>query len=528
MPAGRPYKPLPSEKILDLKLVDFATSLFEVSETDAEPAEDVAQYYDDPLGFVLHAFVWRHALITKAGPNAYQREILEAFPAAQRYAVRGPHGLGKTTLTAWIVLWFALTREAKGIDWKVATTAGSWHQLTFYLWPEIHKWARRLRPDYQRAVNMEIGKELMQLRLRLQHGEAFGVASNRPELIEGAHATEMMYAFDEAKSIGPSTWDAAEGAFSAGGADAELRAFALATSTPGEPNGRFYDIHHRAQGYEDWTPRHVTLEESIAAGRIAERWAELRQAQWGVDSAIYQNRVLGEFATSDADAIIPLAWVEAAQQRWLDWWAVHKKAFPPLEQIGADIGRGGNDSAFAKRIGHVIAEVEHSKVPDTMEIAGRIKALLDTSPGCIAQIDVNGLGAGVYDRLLEQKLPVHPFNAGGKSPFTDESGQMGFINRRAEVWWRLREMLNPAYQGEPVALPNNDKVTGDLTTPHWRVTSSGNIQVESKEDIYARLRRSTDDGDAIAEAFAPPVLKGKRQFRGAAAGKRGGVGYAVR
>jgi hypothetical protein len=220
----------------------------------------------------------------------------------------------------------------------------------------------------------------MQLRLRLQHGEAFGVASNRPELIEGAHATEMMYAFDEAKSIGPSTWDAAEGAFSAGGADAELRAFALATSTPGEPNGRFYDIHHRAQGYEDWTPRHVTLEESIAAGRIAERWAELRQAQWGVDSAIYQNRVLGEFATSDADAIIPLAWVEAAQQRWLDWWAVHKKAFPPLEQIGADIGRGGNDSAFAKRIGHVIAEVEHSKVPDTMEIAGRIKALLETAP----------------------------------------------------------------------------------------------------------------------------------------------------
>jgi hypothetical protein len=62
-------------------------------------------------------------------------------------AVRGPHGLGKTTVNAIAVLWFALTRDAAGIDWKAATTAGAWRQLEYYLWPEIHKWARRLRWD---------------------------------------------------------------------------------------------------------------------------------------------------------------------------------------------------------------------------------------------------------------------------------------------------------------------------------------------------------------------------------------------
>lgn len=83
--------------------------------------------------------------------------------------------------------------------------------------------------------------------------------------------------------------------------------------------GRFYDIHSRKPGYEDWTVRHVTLGEAIKAGRISPDWAEQRKRQWGEDSAIYQNRVLGEFAASDEDAVVPLAWVEAAVERWHAW-----------------------------------------------------------------------------------------------------------------------------------------------------------------------------------------------------------------
>ena len=63
------------------------------------------------------------------------------------------------------------------------------------------------------------------------------------------------------------TFDAAEGAFSSVGADLDGVGYALAISTPGEPNGRFYDIHARKPGYEDWWVRHVTLAEAIAAGR---------------------------------------------------------------------------------------------------------------------------------------------------------------------------------------------------------------------------------------------------------------------
>lgn len=67
-------------------------------------------------------------------------------------------------------------------------------------------------------------------------------------------------------------------------------------------------------------------------------------------------------------------------------------------------------------------------------------------------------------------------------------------------WWHLREALDPAYEAR-LALPPDDLLVGDLTAPHWRVTSSGRIQVESKDDIKKHLGRSTDDGDAVMQAL---------------------------
>ena len=45
----------------------------------------------------------------------------EWFVAA---AERGPHGVGKTSLAAWVILWFADTRDRARVDWKAITTAG--------------------------------------------------------------------------------------------------------------------------------------------------------------------------------------------------------------------------------------------------------------------------------------------------------------------------------------------------------------------------------------------------------------------
>jgi hypothetical protein len=467
------------------------------------PSGSDTHWLYDPVGFARDAIAWPpgHQL------TSYQAEILAHVPTERRVAVRGPHGLGKSTANALAVLWFAVTRDAAGIDWKCPTTAGAWRQLEHYLWPEIHKWARRLRWDIIGRPPFSERSELLGLHLKLRHGAAFAVASDQPALIEGVHADSVLYIFDESKSIIPGTFDAAEGAFSAARDEGLPEAFALAQSTPGEPGGRFYEIHKRQPGLEDWWVRHVTLAEAIHAGRVSEHWSVQRGRQWGTGSALFHNRVLGEFASADEDGVIPLAWVEQAVDRWRAWDEAGRPDPGGPRVVGVDVARSGADrTVLALRHDWTTAELRRYHLEDTMATTGRVRGILDgwgAKPGsrdARASVDVIGIGAGVVDRLRELHLPVEPFNASEGTKRKDSTGELGFTNVRSAAWWAMRELLDPT-AGQPIALPPDDLLIGDLTAPHWRVLSGGRIQVESKDDIRKRLGRSTDSGDAVIQAY---------------------------
>lgn len=459
----------------------------------------VLAYYADPVGFADDCIDWRG----DDGLTAYQRDVLAAIPERRRVAVRGPHGLGKSTLAAVAVLWFAVTRDAAGVDWKVVTTAGAWRQLIHYLWPEISKWAGRLRWDRIGRDRPFTQHELLTLLLRLGHGEAFPAAASNPALIEGAHADSLLFIYDESKAIAADTFDACEGAFSGTG-----ESYALALSTPGQPAGRFYDIHARKPGYEDWWARHVTLDEAIAAGRISPEWAGQRERQWGRGSALYQNRVLGEFHAGDEDSVIPLSWVEAAIERWRDWVAAGRPEPAGARVVGVDVARFGSDqTVLAVRQGNVVQELRTYSKADTMQTTGKVAALLQGAPHSLAVVDVIGIGAGVVDRLREQGHTVVAFNAGAGTKRRDRLGELGFQGMRAAAWWSLREQLDPAMEPD-IALPDDDELLGDLTAPKWRELSGGKIAIESKDDLRTRIGRSTDKGDAVIQAFEVPSSTG--------------------
>lgn len=477
------------------------------------PTAETDDCLSGPLAFVTQGLTWADG----QGPTDYQREVLRDFPRHRRVCLRSPHSAGKTALAAWIVLWFALSRERMDGDWKAVLTASAWRQLSHYLMPEIRKWAGRV--DWAKIGRGPFDQrtELLALNLKLSRGEAFTAASDKPDLIEGAHADHLLYVFDEAKAIPGPTWDAAEGAL------ASENSMALAISTPGEPHGRFYDIQSRVAGTEDWWVKHITAEQCIAAGRMALDWARDRARQWcgaqplpaegdyestaleGIlglrivqSSAVFANRVLGEFAASEADGIIPLAWVEAANRRWLaledsgDWG--------DFTCAGVDVATSGTDmTVIAMRYGDAIRELRRSSKRDTMETAGAVAGVLQGHGG-EAIVDVIGVGAGVVHRLKEQGKAVRAFNSSERSDAKDRSGELGFVNKRSAAWWHLRELLDPASETQ-IALPPDDLLTGDLTAPHWRDMSAGKIQVEAKDDIRKRLGRSTDDGDAVVMAF---------------------------
>lgn len=462
------------------------------------------KYFDDPV-------LWVHDMILWDGdsPTFYQNQIMAVLPEKKRLSVRGPHGLGKTTIAAWIILWFAITRDEEGLDWKIPTTASAWRQLDKFLWPEIHKWARRLNWEKLGRRPFSSRDELLRLNLKLNTGQAFAVASDEPELIEGAHADHLLYLFDESKAIPAGTWDAAEGAFSGAGAGSVTQAYALSISTPGEPNGRFWEIQMRRPGFEDWYVMHVKLDDAIKAGRINEGWANQRKLQWGEHSAVYQNRVAGEFATSDADGVIPLAWVEAAQDRWRDRYDIDRRkpdgpteTLPAFTCVACDPARSGeNKSTIGLRYGRVLKEIrEIVHQEDTSATTGAVVGIVQ-SQGGYAVIDVVGVGGPIVDRCREQNIPVYAFNAAEKTDQADLTGELGFVNMRSAAWWTLREILDPG-NGWKIELPPSDILTGDLTAPHWKITSGGKIQLESKDDLKKRLGRSTDYADVVVQAFA--------------------------
>jgi len=454
-------------------------------------------YRDDPVGFARDCIAWPPGQALRG----YQAEALTLLATRRRAAIRGPHGPGKTTIAALACLWFAFTRDGDPhADWKIITTAGSWLQLTRYLWPEIHKWARRLRWDRLGRGPLDERTEFLDSSLKLTTGQAFAAASDKPELLEGGHASHLLYVFDEAKAIRDATFDAAEGALMGEG-----EALALALSTPGAPAGRFYAIHARRPGYEDWGVRHITLAENLVAGGILAAEVAQRQAQWGETSAVYQNRVLGEFASQDEASVIPLAWVEAANERWRVLEA-EGFATTALDYVGVDVGLQADRTVQALRVGAVITALRRAPHQDTMATAGTIATIL-RGYGGRAIVDADGIGAGVFHRLREQGLPVVAFHAAGGTDATDRSGELRFVNLRAAAWWALRERLDPT-SGEALALPPDDLLTGDLTAPRWRITSSGKIQIEEKAEIRKRLGRSTDDGDAVVMAFADVLVRG--------------------
>ena len=451
-------------------------------------------YRNAPAAFVRDCLVWHDF----EGPTVYQCAILDCLAHTHRVAVRSPHGAGKTALASWAILWFALTRDGD-IPWKVVCTASAWRQLTKYLMPELHLWTRRL--NWQRIGRLPLGREeLLALSLKLSTGEAFAVASQDEAFIEGAHSPSILYIMDEAKAIPGRFFDAIEGAFSGAGQDTHNEAFALVISTPGEPQGRFYDIHVRKPGYCDWATVHISLQDALGAGRISRDWVTARRAQWGERSAVYQNRVEGQFATSEETGVIPLAWIEAANERW---HLIMESADAPhqINIVGVDVARGGEDSTVvALCCGLLVTELRYFVHTDTMATVGHVAGVLQRATSARAIIDVIGVGAGVYDRLWEQGYTVEPFNAAASTDFRDVSGELGFVNCRSAAWWHLRELLDPA-RGSGIALPPDDLLTGDLTAPRWRVTSGGRIQVEGKDDIRKRLGRSTDSGDAVMQAL---------------------------
>lgn len=222
--------------------------------------------------------------------------------------------------------------------------------------------------------------------------------------------------------------------------------------------------------------------------------------------------LLGDFTAGTEDSawqVIPTAWVEAAQARWADL-----SPKPPMDSLGIDVARGGKDKTImAPRHGMWFDKPHRfagTATPDGPTVAGL--AVAAARDGAVLHIELNGVGVSPYDFLVKAHQQVIGVNVAAGATGLDQHGKLKFKNLRSQLWWRMREALDPA-NNTGIALPNDRDLLVDLCAPEWNPRRFPEIYVESREEIIKRIGRSPDTGTAYVLALMETPKAGTQAAR---------------
>ena len=458
----------------------------------------IERYRRDPLGFVTWAFPWGEPgpLQDHKGPEPWQADVLreigdrlEARDGPVRIAVASGHGVGKSALVAWLILWAAATvPSTRGV-----VTANTETQLKTKTWTELAKWQGLV------ATNdfCELGATSLASKLPVPEGagriDMVPWAAHNPEAFAGLHnkGSRVLLVFDEASAIAEPIWETAEGALTDAGTEIVWVAFGNPTRTTGRFHacfGRFRDRWHCQQV----DSRQVSLTDKAQL----DQWVR----DYGDDSDFVRVRVRGLFPRAGTMQLIDGESVDDAVRRVPE----RDNQQAPLV-MGVDVARFGDDrSVIVLRRGRDARAwpIEKHRGLDLMTLAGRVAEIAFERGPAAVFIDETGLGAGVVDRLRQLGVQrVHGVNFGAAAARWDGDGAKTlYANKRAEMWGNLRDWLRGGG-----ALPDDPELRADLTGCEYGYNGQGEIQLEKKEDMKKRGLASPDIGDALALTFAHPV-----------------------
>jgi hypothetical protein len=423
-------------------------------------------WYQSAFRFVTEAI--------RAKPTFQQEEVLKAVSPGSHISVRSGHGVGKTALLSWLVLWFLCTRY----DARVPCTASTHSQLRDILWPEIAKWMSKLPLQYQQSLEWQTERIIWKDRKQTWFAVARTARKEAPEALQGFHGDDLMFVVDEASGVAQEVFEVAQGALT------KENVISIMTGNPTRLSGEFYRSHHQERHL--WKTFHFSSEDSrLVSPDYSARVAK----KYGKDSDVYRVRVKGDFPLAEADTFIPLPLVEQAR---LTEQPKGKKNI-----WGVDPARFGDDeTALVKRAGLKVIEVLGIRKRDTMEVSGWVAQQARKEKPDKIMIDVIGIGSGVYDRLKEQGFPVVSVNVAERASDSDEYARI-----RDELWAKVRDSLQ-----EGLSLPDDEELAGQLSAPKYKFDSAGRIIIESKEDMKKRGVDSPDRADALALSLYNPVM----------------------
>ncbi len=439
-----------------------------------------------------------------------QEEIILSVRDNRYTTVRACHDVGKTYIASRTALWFLYSHPQS----IVVTTAPTMRQVENLLW-------RELRAAHE-SSRQPLGGEPLKTRLDIAPDwYAIGASSGDPDKLQGFHAAsgDILIIIDEAAGVNEDAFEAIEGMMTS------EKARMLMIGNPTSDSGSFRASHHSwtyankihisvfdtpnfvengIKNVDDLREAKLDKVDIVSPYLVSPRWAQEKIDTWGIDSPMFQARVLGNFPSQSVNTIIPLNYLELAYEK--ERVEKIKAKGGPL-RIGVDPARFGNDeTVITPRYGGYIPKQEIHSKEDTQATAGRILQYRSPRPVFIG-IDVDGLGGGVYDKLNDEKIDgiAEIYNNGKALP--DATG-LTFANLASQLWWRAREMF---IAGE-LAIPKDDKLIMQLSTRRYKFTGRG-LTVESKDDWKARFKgKSPDRADSLIYSLAD-ILSTEREAR---------------
>lgn len=463
-------------------------------------AEDLAAFSHDPLKAVLYGFPWGEGdLEMAAGPWKWQVELLTALgdhlknPETRfrvfRAACASGHGIGKSSIVAWLIWWGLSTFE----DCKVIVTANTGDQLKTKTQPEVAKWFRMALNSDWFEVNVTSIKVKEPKHEPIWRCDFATWSEDNPQAFAGAHnqGKRLIIICDEASEISRSIYEVIEGALT----DANTEILWLMFSQPTLSNGYFYDacfgdMRHR---WKVWQIKSADVE-----GTNKQEIAETI-AHYGEDSSHVRVRYLGLPPHSDEGQFIDRRTIAEAQSRMA-------RALPDDPLIaGCDLAWGGSDSNVIRfRRGLDARSIPAIKIPGeltrdpgilTNRLADILTKTFDGHKVAMLFLDSAGIAGPIAARLRAMGFRnLIEVNFGADSPDNH------YAYFRDFMWGQMKQWL---LTGGAI---DNDKQLGlDLGGPLLVSDGKQRVKLESKELMKKRGIHSPDDADALALTFAMPV-----------------------
>jgi hypothetical protein len=468
---------------------------------------DIAGFTHDPLGFVLYAFPWGQPgeLKDEAGPRAWQAETLREIGAKLRagtltpedaiqLAVASGHGIGKSALVSWLILWALATCE----DTRGVVTANTDTQLRTKTWPELAKWHRLSIIRHWFDFTATALSSTAPGHDKTWRIDAVPWSENNTEAFAGLHnvGKRLILIFDEASAIADKIWEVAEGALT----DANTEIIWACFGNPTRNTGRFKDCFGRLK--HRWLVRQI---DSRTVEGTNKALLDKQVEDYGEDSDFVKARIRGIFPSASLRQFISQTDIDAAYGKHLppsqyNYAAKILTCDPAFE--GDDELVIGLRQGLAFRILRTIPKNDNDVV-----IANLLANLEDEHEADAVFVDA-GYGTGIVSvgRTMGRDWML--------VWFAGQSSDIGCANKRAEMWKLTRDWLK-----EGGAIPPDPVLAADLAGPELIARLDGKFQLESKKDMKKRGLPSPGRGDALALSFAFPVAaKGTRSVTRQATG----------